>query len=52
MQGFSLNAAVRCGAKGRQGLEQLCRYSARPAPAIERVRYNAAGQVVQKLKTP
>ena len=52
MLGFSLHAAVRCGADDRQTLEQLCRYITRPAPANERVRTNAAGQVVRKLKTP
>ena len=30
IQGFSLHAAVRCGADDRQGLEQLCRYIMRP----------------------
>ena len=49
IDGFSLHAAVRCGADGRQGLEQLCRYITRPALANERVRTNAAGQVVLKL---
>ena len=29
MQGFSLHAAVRCGADDRQALEQLCRYITR-----------------------
>ena len=52
MQGFSLRAAVRCGAEDRQTLEQLCRYITRPALANERVQCNAAGQVVLKLKTP
>ncbi len=52
MQGFSLHAAVRCGADDRQALEQLCRYITRPALANERVQTNAAGQVVLKLKTP
>ena len=50
--GFSLHAAVRCGADERQALEQLCRYITRPALANERVQCNAAGQVVLKLKTP
>ena len=49
--GFSLHAAVRCGADDRQALEQLCRYITRPALANERVQTNAAGQVVLKLKT-
>jgi len=52
IQGFSLHAAVRCGADDRQALELLCRYITRPALANERVQTNAAGQVVLKLKTP
>ena len=52
IDGFSLHAAVRCGADDRQALEQLCRYVTRPALANERVQTNAAGQVVLKLKTP
>ena len=52
IDGFSLHAAVRCGADERQALEQLCRYFTRPALANERVQTNAAGQVVLKLKTP
>jgi hypothetical protein len=51
IEGFSLHAAVRCGADDHQALEQLCRYITRPALANERVRTNAAGQVVLKLKT-
>jgi Putative transposase len=51
MQGFSLHAAVRCGADDRQALEQLCRYITRPALAHERVQTNAAGQMLLKLKT-
>lgn len=50
MQGFSLHASVRCGAKDRQGLEQLCRYITRPALANERLQCNAVGQVVLNLK--
>ena len=52
MDGFSLHAAVRCGADERQALEQLCRYITRPALANERVQTNAAGEVVLELKTP
>ena len=52
IDGFSLHAAVRCGAEDRQALEQLCRYIMRPALANERVQTNAAGQLVLKLKTP
>ena len=51
-QGFSLHAAVRCGAHERRRLEQLCRYLTRPALANERVQCNGAGQVVLRLKTP
>ena len=49
--GFSLHAAVRCGADDRQALEQLCRYINRPALPNERVQTNAAGQIELKLKT-
>ena len=52
IDGFSLHAAVRCGADDRQALEQLCRYITLPALANERVQTNAAGQVVLRLKTP
>ena len=38
IDGFSLHAAVRCGADDRQALVQLCRYITRPALANERVR--------------
>ena len=34
--GFSLHAAVRCGADQRKALEHLCRYITRPAIANER----------------
>ena len=51
-QGFSLHAAVRCGAGQRKTLERLCRYITRPALANDRVQINAAGQVELKLKTP
>ena len=52
IDGFSLHAAMRCGADDRQALEQLRRYIPRPALTNERVQTNAAGQVVLKLKTP
>ena len=52
IDGFSLHAAVRCGADDRRALEQLCRYITHPALANEHVQTNAAGQVVLKLKTP
>ena len=44
IDGFSLHAAVHCGADDRQALEQLCRYITRPALANERVQTNAASQ--------
>ena len=37
-RGFSLHAATRISANNRQGLEQLCRYVARPALAAGRLR--------------
>jgi len=37
IDGFSLHAAVRCGADDRQALEQLCSYISRPALANERL---------------
>jgi len=54
IDGFSLDAARRCGADDCQAVAQLCRYNARPArPAQDRrpVQTNAASQVVPKLKT-
>ena len=42
MQGFSLHAAVGCGAEDRKSLEQLCRYITRPALANERVQSAAS----------
>ena len=50
--GFSLHAAVRCGAHQRKELERLCRYITRPAIANERLKRNQAGQVVLQLKSP
>jgi ribosomal protein S27E len=51
LHGFSLHAAVRCGADQRKELERLCRYLTRPAIANERLTLNRAGQVVLTLKT-
>ena len=50
--GFSLHAAVRCGAHQRKELERLCRYITRPAIANQRLKRNPAGQVVLQLKSP
>lgn len=49
--GFSLHAAVRCGADQRKQLEHVCRYIAHPAIANERLKCNRAGQVVWQLKS-
>ena len=49
--GFSLHAAVRCGADQRKALEHLCRTITRPAIANERLKRNRAGQVVLQLKS-
>ena len=37
LHGFSLYAAVRCGAHQRKELERLCSYIIRPAIAVERL---------------
>jgi len=50
--GFSLPAALRCGAHQRKELERLCRYITRPAIANQRLKRNPAGQVVLQLKSP
>ncbi len=49
--GFSLHAAVRCGAHQRKELERLCRTITRPALANERVKRDGAGNVVLQLKS-
>jgi hypothetical protein len=51
LHGFSLHAAVRCGAHQRKELERPCRYLSRPAIANERIKRNRAGQVVLQLKS-
>ena len=50
--GFSLHAGVRCGAHPRKALERLCRYITRPAIANERLKEDAAGNLVLQLKSP
>ena len=50
--GFSLHAGVRCGTHQRKALERLCRYITRPAIANERLKKDAAGNVVLQLKSP
>jgi Putative transposase len=42
--GFSLHAAVGCGAGQRKELECLCRYITRPTIANERLKRNRASQ--------
>ena len=49
--GFSLHAAVRCGAHQRKELERLCRYITRPAIAFERLKRDGSGDVVLQLKS-
>jgi len=48
--GFSLHAKVEVGEKGRERLERLCRYVARPPIATERLSLAANGQVVYRLR--
>ena len=43
---------MRCAAKDRQALAQLCRYITRPALAYDRVQTAAVSQLVLELKTP
>ena len=50
--GFSLHAGERCGTHQRKALERLCRYITRPAIANERLKEDAAGNVVLQLKSP
>lgn len=50
--GFSLHAGVRCGTHQRKALERLCRYITRPAIAFDRLKEDAAGNVVLQLKSP
>ena len=49
--GFSLHAAVRCGAHQRKQLERLYRTITRPALANERLTQDGAGDVVRQLKS-
>ncbi len=50
--GFSLNAAVACGATERKKLERLCRYMARGPLSNERLSIDGDGLVVHELKRP
>ena len=51
-EGFSLNAAVACGAHERDKLERLCRYMARGPLSNERLSVDGDGLVVHELKRP
>ena len=50
--GFSLNAAVACGATMRKKLERLCHYMARGPLPNERLSIDGDGLVVHELKRP
>ncbi|MBI2440409.1 MAG: transposase [Lentisphaerae bacterium] len=50
--GFSLHANTACGPKDRDHLEQLLRYVARPAIAMDRLSRRHDGLLVYKLKKP
>lgn len=52
MTGFSLHAAVHCGADHRHSSWRLCGYITRPALANDRVQGNAADQGFQNLLPP
>ena len=49
--GFSLHAAVRCGAHQCKELGRLCRHITRPAITNERLKRDGAGDVVLQLKS-
>ncbi len=48
--GFNLHAGVRIEAGDDAGREKLCRYAARPALSLERLRRLPAGRVAYRLK--
>ena len=50
--GFSLHAGVAMPGTERDKIEKLCRYIARPAIALERLKLTTGGQVVYSLKKP
>lgn len=49
--GFSLHANVRINGNDRNRLEKLCRYTARPPIALERMSETPEGKILYKLKT-
>jgi hypothetical protein len=48
--GFNLHAGVRIGAGDDAGRERLCRYAARPALSLERLRRLPGGRVAYRVK--
>jgi hypothetical protein len=50
--GFSLHANVQIEGKDRDDLEKLCRYTARPPVALERLSETGDGKILYRLKTP
>ena len=50
--GFSLHANVAIAASARPGLERLCRYTARPPLATERLSSGSDGRIAYRLKRP
>lgn len=50
--GFSLHANVKIEGHDRDKLEKLCRYTARPPVALERLSETGAGKILYRLKTP
>jgi Putative transposase/Transposase zinc-binding domain len=49
--GFSLHANVKTEARDRDKLEKLCRYTARPPIALERLSETPDGKILYRLKT-
>lgn len=49
--GFSLHANVQIKGNDRKRLEKLCRYTARPPIALERMSETPDGKILYKLKT-
>jgi hypothetical protein len=50
LEGFSLHANTHLHANDRQGLEQLCRYGARGALALERLSRAEDGRIAYQMK--
>ena len=50
--GFSLHANVAIAASDRPGLERLCRYTARPPLATQRLSSRSDGRLAYRLKRP